>query len=80
MNRVIEATCADGTHQLLPISRLHEYAKAASDAANGNSKRALRNFEQMVVNMMHLRGYTVLTEIAYNCAGQKRTTIAWRIA
>ena len=78
MNIVIEATCADGTHQLLPTSLLHGYATAATDAANGNSKRALRNFSQIVVNMMHLRGYTVLTEIAYSCAGQRRTVIARR--
>ena len=75
MNKVIEATLKDGSRTLLPTSLLHGYADAAKETANGNMKRAMRLFMQMLANLMYVRGYKVLTEICYSVDTQIRTVI-----
>ena len=78
MNKVIEATKKDGSKALLPVSLINGYAKEAKDAANGNIKKAMKFFGQMIANMMFLRGYTELVEICYSLDMQKRKTLMLR--
>lgn len=78
MNKVIEATNRDGSKALLPTSLLHGYAEAATNASNGNMKRAMHYFNLMIVNLMYVRGYKMLTEICYSADTQKRTVICFQ--
>lgn len=76
MNKIIEATKEDGTRQLVPTSLMREYAKEAVIVTGRDPNRAMRTFGRMIANLMYVRGYSVLIEIAYDSEGnQKRTPI-----
>ena len=75
MNKILEATTNNGTKVLLPTTLLKDYADEARIAADGNMKKAMRNFSKMIANLMYVRGYKKLVEIRYSCEMQKRVTI-----
>lgn len=72
MTKLIEATRADGTRQLIAPSRLREYARVSL----ANRKRGGRRlFGRLLANMMFCNGFVKLVEINYNSDGQTRTLI-----
>lgn len=75
MNKIIEATRTDGSKALLPLTLIRNYANEAKIAANGNSKKAMKYFGQMLANLMFVRGYTKLVEICYSIDMQTRKTL-----
>lgn len=75
MNRIFEATKKDGTRQLVSPSVIRGYVDEARMVACGSMKKAMRVFGRMLANLMFVRGYVSIVEIAYDCNSQKRTVL-----
>ncbi len=70
MTKVIEATKADGTRQLIAPSKIREYARIAKETS---PRRKMHTFGKLLANFMFCNGFISLVEIAYNLEGQTRT-------
>lgn len=72
MTKIIEATRADGTRQLVAPSKFREYARIAKETS---PRKALHTLGKMVANYMFCNGFIKLVEIKYNTEGQVRSLI-----
>ena len=72
MTKIIEATKADGTRQLIAPSRIREYARIAKEST---PRRKMHTFGKLLANFMYCSGFVKLVEIAYNIDGQMRTLL-----
>ena len=79
MNKVIEATCKDGTRALVSPATIKRFADGARECANGVRGRVTKLLVNRLASFMYVNDYVKLVEINYDGNGnQKRVTIMAR--
>lgn len=79
MNIIYEGTKLDGTHILIPPSKILSYMKEAKDAACGNERRTIKLFMKSLCMMLYAKQIKMLVSIRYNHDGsQKRSLVAFQ--